>query len=139
MMNNILSDKFLALVETMSKLRKECPWDKKQTHQSLRKYILEEAYEVVESIDQEKWIEYIKKPEPVFEMPLWEEHLELDDLTSLYEKIMKSFYLSPRQIVQRLLEIKSWHQLTTYIKVGLATIKIGHRRSAISQNRVLVR
>ena len=57
MMNNILSDKFLALVETMSKLRKECPWDKKQTHQSLRKYILEEAYEVVESIDQEKWIE----------------------------------------------------------------------------------
>src|SRR5206468_3236893 len=28
-----------------------CPWDRKQTHQSLRNAILEEAYEVVESID----------------------------------------------------------------------------------------
>jgi MazG family protein len=56
-MKNILSAKFLTLVETMSRLRKECPWDKKQTHQSLRKYILEEAYETVEAIDQEKWID----------------------------------------------------------------------------------
>ncbi|MBI6545203.1 MAG: nucleoside triphosphate pyrophosphohydrolase [Cyanobacteria bacterium NC_groundwater_1444_Ag_S-0.65um_54_12] len=30
-----------------------CPWDAEQTHQSLRRYCLEEAYEVVEAIDQE--------------------------------------------------------------------------------------
>ncbi|WP_349409071.1 nucleoside triphosphate pyrophosphohydrolase [Pseudalkalibacillus sp. SCS-8] len=29
-----------------------CPWDKKQTHESLRKYLLEEAYEVIEAIDR---------------------------------------------------------------------------------------
>ncbi len=29
-----------------------CPWDAKQTHHSLRKYVLEEAYEVVDIIDQ---------------------------------------------------------------------------------------
>lgn len=29
-----------------------CPWDRKQTHESLRKYLLEEAYEVLETIDQ---------------------------------------------------------------------------------------
>ena len=28
-----------------------CPWDRKQTHQSLRQYLLEEAYEVLEAID----------------------------------------------------------------------------------------
>src|SRR5262249_12093828 len=28
-----------------------CPWDRKQTHQSLRKYVLEEAYEVAEVLD----------------------------------------------------------------------------------------
>ena len=56
-MHTILSDKFITLVETMTKLRKECPWDKKQTHQSLRKYVLEEAYEVVETIDNENWNE----------------------------------------------------------------------------------
>lgn len=30
-----------------------CPWDKKQTHQSLKKYLLEEAYEVLEAIDEQ--------------------------------------------------------------------------------------
>lgn len=29
-----------------------CPWDKKQTHESLKKYVLEEANEVVEAIDE---------------------------------------------------------------------------------------
>src|SRR5690625_1481184 len=28
-----------------------CPWDKKQTHESLEKYLLEEAYEVIEAIE----------------------------------------------------------------------------------------
>ncbi|MBD8071010.1 nucleoside triphosphate pyrophosphohydrolase [Bacillus sp. PS06] len=30
-----------------------CPWDQKQTHQSLKKYLLEEAYELLEAIDNE--------------------------------------------------------------------------------------
>lgn len=39
----------------MARLRAEdgCPWDREQTHSSLRRYCLEEAYEVVEAIDQE--------------------------------------------------------------------------------------
>lgn len=47
--------KFDELVEIMEKLRGEngCPWDKKQTHQTLRQYLLEETYEVLESIDQD--------------------------------------------------------------------------------------
>jgi tetrapyrrole methylase family protein/MazG family protein len=28
-----------------------CPWDRKQTHQSLRKYLIEEAYEVLDAMD----------------------------------------------------------------------------------------
>ncbi|NLG78614.1 MAG: nucleoside triphosphate pyrophosphohydrolase [Firmicutes bacterium] len=41
------------LVEIMRKLRGEggCPWDRKQTHESLRTYVVEEAYEVVQAID----------------------------------------------------------------------------------------
>jgi tetrapyrrole methylase family protein/MazG family protein len=30
-----------------------CPWDRKQTHRSLRKYLLEEAHEVLEAIDED--------------------------------------------------------------------------------------
>ena len=42
---------FNDLVDVMWKLRKECPWDKEQTHDSIKAATLEEAYEVVEAID----------------------------------------------------------------------------------------
>ncbi|HAU32580.1 MAG TPA: nucleoside triphosphate pyrophosphohydrolase [Desulfotomaculum sp.] len=43
------------LVEIMEILRSEngCPWDREQTHMTLRKYVLEESYEVVDAIEQE--------------------------------------------------------------------------------------
>ncbi|MDJ0626090.1 MAG: MazG family protein [Candidatus Caenarcaniphilales bacterium] len=42
------------LIETVAKLRSPegCPWDKVQTHESLKKYLIEEAYEVLEAIDK---------------------------------------------------------------------------------------
>jgi tetrapyrrole methylase family protein/MazG family protein len=39
------------LVELMARLRLECPWDQKQTHASLTRHLLEEAYESVEALD----------------------------------------------------------------------------------------
>ncbi|TDD52849.1 MazG family protein [Nonomuraea terrae] len=42
----------LGLVAVMDRLRTECPWDRKQTHESLVPYLLEEAYEVLETIEQ---------------------------------------------------------------------------------------
>lgn len=39
------------------RLRKECPWDREQTHQSIRHSLIEEAYEVVESIDEKNMAE----------------------------------------------------------------------------------
>lgn len=46
---------FSDLVTIMDKLRSEngCPWDRKQTHMSLKPYLIEEAYEVLEAIDTE--------------------------------------------------------------------------------------
>ena len=43
------------LLGIMKRLRDECPWDAKQTHHSLKQYLLEEAYEVLETIDSEEW------------------------------------------------------------------------------------
>ncbi len=51
---------FQRLVEIVKVLRKECPWDKAQTHMSLTKCMLEEAYEVVEAINNQD-IENIKE------------------------------------------------------------------------------
>jgi len=43
---------FLELLQVMARLRspKGCPWDRKQTHQSLLKYLFEEAEELKESV-----------------------------------------------------------------------------------------
>jgi MazG family protein len=40
------------LVEIMSRLRACCPWDREQTHESLLPYLVEEAHEVVEAVDE---------------------------------------------------------------------------------------
>ena len=39
------------LVETMARLRRECPWKAEQTHRSLSRYLLEETHETLEAID----------------------------------------------------------------------------------------
>jgi tetrapyrrole methylase family protein / MazG family protein len=40
-----------AFAEVVRRLRTECPWDRAQTHHSLRRHLLEEAYEVLEALD----------------------------------------------------------------------------------------
>ena len=49
-----MSDKFDRLVGIMERLRggQGCPWDKKQTRESLKPYLIEEAYEVLEAIEE---------------------------------------------------------------------------------------
>src|SRR5690606_17792338 len=41
------------LLDTMARLRSPegCPWDRQQTHASLKRYLLEEAYELLDAID----------------------------------------------------------------------------------------
>jgi len=43
------------LLDIMSRLRAPdgCPWDREQDHKSLKRYLIEEAYEVLEAIDEE--------------------------------------------------------------------------------------
>ena len=46
---------FDRLLEIMARLRAPggCPWDREQDHRSIRKYVIEEAYEVAEAIDRD--------------------------------------------------------------------------------------
>ena len=37
--------------ELVATLRRECPWDREQTHESLRRHLLEESYEVLDALD----------------------------------------------------------------------------------------
>ena len=48
-----MSSELLRLLEVMDQLRSPggCPWDAEQTHQSLIKYLLEESYEFIDSVE----------------------------------------------------------------------------------------
>lgn len=49
-------DKFIEIVHH---LRRECPWDREQTHSSIRHSLIEETYEVLEAIDN-KNLEHLR-------------------------------------------------------------------------------
>lgn len=50
-----ISSNFLALIRIMDELREQCPWDKKQTIQTLRSMTIEETYELADAIVENDW------------------------------------------------------------------------------------
>jgi nucleoside triphosphate diphosphatase len=57
----MIESKFKELVDIVRKLRVECPWDREQTNDSIKAATIEEAYEVVESIDNKDYDELKKE------------------------------------------------------------------------------
>lgn len=51
-------DEFITI---MKRLRNECPWDREQTHDSIRHLLLEETYETLEAIDEKDYDELKKE------------------------------------------------------------------------------
>ena len=53
-MSEAAKERFGELVDIMARLRGVggCPWDREQTHESIKPYLLEETYEVLEAIDE---------------------------------------------------------------------------------------
>lgn len=60
MMNDPRLDAFKRLLDIMDDLREKCPWDKKQTFESLRKLTIEETFELSDAIHEQD-LEEIKK------------------------------------------------------------------------------
>ena len=54
-MKNETVNAFLRLISIMDDLREKCPWDRKQTIQSLRQLTIEETYELADAITEEDW------------------------------------------------------------------------------------
>ena len=59
MSSKSLGKRFEKLVTIVERLRAPdgCPWDREQTSASLLPYLLEETYEVMESVDDRNWEE----------------------------------------------------------------------------------
>jgi MazG family protein len=59
--NSMIDQKFNEFVEIVRRLRNECPWDKEQTNDSIKANTIEEAYEVVEAVDNHDYDELKKE------------------------------------------------------------------------------
>jgi XTP/dITP diphosphohydrolase len=57
----MIGNNFNEFVDIVRRLRKECPWDKEQTNDSIKAATIEEAYEVVEAIDKKDYNELKKE------------------------------------------------------------------------------
>lgn len=87
------------LIAIMEKLRsdKGCPWDKKQTRESLKPYIIEEAYELIEAIEEDD-PEKIKEElgdllfQIIFQCQLARENKEFE-MSDVLEKIVKKMVI----------------------------------------------
>src|SRR5699024_789619 len=91
------STDFNDLVTLIKILRKKCPWDRKQTHESLKNHLIEETYEAIEAIDQ-KDFESLKKElgdvllQVVFHSTMGEEKGKFaigDVIKSIQEKMIR--------------------------------------------------
>src|SRR2546421_5467903 len=52
---NARAEAFERLVNIMDELREKCPWDQKETIESLRQMTLEETYELTDAITENDW------------------------------------------------------------------------------------
>lgn len=50
-----VAEEFMRLVNIMDELREKCPWDKKQTIETLRHLTIEETYELTDAITDKDW------------------------------------------------------------------------------------
>jgi tetrapyrrole methylase family protein / MazG family protein len=57
----MIEKKFNEFVEIVRRLRNECPWDREQTNDSIKANTIEEAYEVVEAVDNNDYDELKKE------------------------------------------------------------------------------
>ncbi len=92
-------EKFQELVEVMARLRGPggCPWDRKQTFDTIKSYLLEETYEVMDAIDRRDWQELAEELgdlllQPVFFAAMAAEQglfTICDSLDAIHQKLIR--------------------------------------------------
>ncbi len=113
--------KFNDFVEIVKRLRKECPWDREQTNDSIKANTIEEAYEVVEAIDNKDFGELKKELgdlllHVVFHAQIAEEnnHFAINDVVdSIKEKLIRRHphVFGEKQVADSKEVLKNWEEI----------------------------
>lgn len=116
-------DRFERLMTIMRRLRAPggCPWDAEQSHDSLKRYLLEEAYEVLEAIDARDDA-HLKEElgdlilQPVFHAAIAEEEnrFTMDDiLDAICEKLVRRHphVFGDQEIRDSAAQVENWEKI----------------------------
>ncbi len=124
---------FQRLIDIVARLRKECPWDREQTNQSIKNNLIEEAYELLEAIeknDNEAMVEelgdvllqvvfhsQIKKDEGAFDIN--------DVINHLIEKLIRRHphVFGEEQAKSAEEVLKQWHKIKKEEKKGKSILE----------------
>ncbi len=123
-------DRFEELVRLMARLRAPdgCPWDRKQTFDTIKTYLLEETYEVMDAIDRRDWSELTEELgdlmlQPVFfaQMAAEEGHFTIaDSLEAINQKLIRRHPHIFGEVVAEDAEAvkRNWDQIKAQEKAG---------------------
>lgn len=114
-------NKFNEFVNIVKRLRKECPWDREQTNDSIKAATIEEAYEVVEAIDNKDYEELKKELGDLLlhvvfhtEIAEGEEHFTIDEvIESIREKLIRRHphVFGDKEVIDSGEVKKNWEQM----------------------------
>jgi tetrapyrrole methylase family protein/MazG family protein len=122
-MSDDRTNRFDQIISIMRRLRAPggCPWDAEQTHESLKRYLIEEAYEVLEAVDSGS-DEHLKEElgdlllQPVFHAAIAEERgsFTMDDvLDTLADKLIRRHphVFGDLEITDSQAQIENWEKI----------------------------
>lgn len=75
-------------------------------------------------VSHDVWREFAKNPKSDFVPPVWEKELSRKELFSLLKKTYRSFYLRPKYILKKIIQLKSGKEMLRKAKAALNMLKI---------------
>lgn len=73
-------------------------------------------------IERDVWRDFARRPDPSFQPPHWGEHFTRDELNDLLVRGYKRFYLRPRYILKRILNVRSFAELRRKARAGMGVL-----------------
>ncbi|MGM9998436.1 MAG: B12-binding domain-containing radical SAM protein [Candidatus Bruticola sp.] len=75
-------------------------------------------------LDPNHWDQFLANPYPNFKPQVWTEFFSAAELSSLCDQAFKRFYLRPKQMFRKLLELKNFHDMARKLKAGWEILKL---------------
>ena len=109
------------LIDVVAKLRAPdgCPWDREQTHKSLKPNMLEEAYETIDAIDSNDMDNLREELGDVLLQVVLHAQIASEEGLLILKMLQKSLKKNLSTVIRMFLEMKKYLQHRMFLKIGI--------------------